>query len=100
MTSAKLKVSKSKPIRLTRRAGSILLIDDFECDTRLNNNLMAASAVGTIGKLLELDRALMLLYLEEKKQTEIAEILGLSVANVSTKVGRVKEKLKKQFSNQ
>ena len=55
---------------------------------------------GFIKGLNDLDRALMLLYLEEKKQTEIAEILGLSVANVSTKVGRVKEKLKKQFSNQ
>lgn len=51
-----------------------------------------------INELKELDRALMLLYLEEKSQKEIAEILGLTEANVSTKVGRIKEKLKQRFS--
>jgi RNA polymerase sigma factor (sigma-70 family) len=51
-----------------------------------------------ITELKELDRALMLLYLEEKNQKEIAEILGLTESNVSTKVGRIKEKLKQRFS--
>jgi RNA polymerase sigma factor (sigma-70 family) len=51
-----------------------------------------------ISGLNELDRALILLYLEEKNQKEIAEILGLSEANVSTKVGRIKEKLRAKFS--
>ncbi len=51
-----------------------------------------------ITELTDLDRALILLYLEEKSQKEIAEILGLTEANVSTKVGRIKEKLRKRFS--
>lgn len=51
-----------------------------------------------IAELKELDRALMLLYLEEKSQKEIAEILGLSESNVSTKVDRIKQQLKKKFS--
>jgi RNA polymerase sigma factor (sigma-70 family) len=51
-----------------------------------------------IGDLNELDRAIMILYLEEKNQNEIAEIVGLTVSNVSTKVGRIKERLKKHFS--
>lgn len=51
-----------------------------------------------IQELSQLDKALMLLYLEEKSHAEIAEILGLSESNVSTKVGRIKEKLKKRFS--
>lgn len=51
-----------------------------------------------IQELNELDKALILLYLEEKSQAEIADILGLTVSNVSTKVGRIKEKLKKRFS--
>lgn len=50
-----------------------------------------------IRELNELDRALMILYLEEKNQNEIAEIVGISVSNVSTKIGRIKEKLKRQF---
>ncbi len=51
-----------------------------------------------INELNDLDKALMLLYLEEKNQNEIAEILGISVSNVSTKIGRIKTKLKKRFS--
>lgn len=50
-----------------------------------------------IQELKELDKALMLLYLEKKGQQEIAEILGISVANVSTKIVRIKEKLKHRF---
>lgn len=51
-----------------------------------------------ISELKELDKALILLYLEDKNYTDIAEILGLSVSNVGTKVGRIKEKLKTRFS--
>lgn len=48
--------------------------------------------------LNELDRALILLYLEEKSHREIGEILGISTSNVGTKIGRIKERLKEQFS--
>lgn len=51
-----------------------------------------------INELKELDKALMLLYLDEKPATEIAEILGITETNVSTKIGRIKEKLKQKFS--
>jgi RNA polymerase sigma-70 factor (ECF subfamily) len=51
-----------------------------------------------ISELKEIDKALMILYLEDKSHIEIAEILGMSVSNVGTKVGRIKEKLKTRFS--
>jgi RNA polymerase sigma-70 factor (ECF subfamily) len=51
-----------------------------------------------ISELKELDRALMVLYLEERSHAEIAEILGISISNVATKVGRIKDKLKQRFS--
>lgn len=51
-----------------------------------------------IGELKEIDKALMILYLEDKSHTEIAEILGMSVSNVGTKIGRIKENLKTRFS--
>jgi len=51
-----------------------------------------------IKELKELDKALMILYLEEKSHSEIAEILGMSASNVGTKIGRIKDKLEKQFS--
>ena len=51
-----------------------------------------------ISELKELDKALMLLYLEEKSYKEIAEIIGYSETNVATKIGRIKQKLKEKFS--
>jgi RNA polymerase sigma factor (sigma-70 family) len=53
-----------------------------------------------ISQLKELDRALMILYLEEKSYKEIAEILGITETNVATKLSRIKDKLKQYFSNQ
>jgi RNA polymerase sigma-70 factor (ECF subfamily) len=50
-----------------------------------------------ISEFNDLDKALVLLYLEDKSHAEIAEIMGLSVTNVGTKLGRIKEKLKKRF---
>ena len=50
-----------------------------------------------IHNLNELNKALMLLYLEEKSYEEIAEILGISKTNVATKISRIKLKLKKEF---
>ena len=45
--------------------------------------------------LRESDRAIILLYLEEKSYKEMAEILGITVTNVGAKVNRVKAQLKK-----
>lgn len=45
--------------------------------------------------LRESDRAIVLLYLEEKSYKEMADILGLTVTNVGAKVNRVKAQLKK-----
>lgn len=52
-----------------------------------------------IHNLNELNKALMLLYLEEKSYEEIAEILGITKTNVATKISRIKLKLKKEFQN-
>ncbi len=52
-----------------------------------------------IHNLNELNKALILLYLEEKSYDEIAEILGITKTNVATKISRIKLKLKKEFQN-
>lgn len=51
-----------------------------------------------IQKFKELDRALILLYLEDKSYKEIADILGITETNVATKINRVKEKLRQKFT--
>ena len=50
-----------------------------------------------IEALKELDKALMILYFEEKTYKEIAEIMGITETNVATKVSRIKEKLKQNI---
>jgi RNA polymerase sigma-70 factor (ECF subfamily) len=48
-----------------------------------------------IAQLDALNRALLLLYLDERSYREIAEILGISETNVSTKINRLKERVQR-----
>ena len=50
-----------------------------------------------IAQLDELNRALMLLYLDGNSYRDIGGILGLTETNVATKINRLKLKIKKQF---
>ena len=51
-----------------------------------------------IHQLKTIEKAIVLLYLEEKSYQEIAEITGLTISNVATKLKRSKQKLK-EMSN-
>lgn len=51
-----------------------------------------------IEELVELDRALFLLFLEGQEHASIAEILGISVSNVSTRLHRIKLKLRAAYA--
>lgn len=48
-----------------------------------------------INQLGQLDKSIILLYLEEKSYDEISEITGLTATNVATKLSRIKDKLKR-----
>ena len=48
-----------------------------------------------IKQLSEVDRGVILLYLEEKSYLEIAEIMGTNPNNIGVRVKRIKERLKK-----
>ena len=48
-----------------------------------------------IDRLGQLEKSIVLLYLEEKSYEEIAEITGLTVTNVATRLSRIKDKLRK-----
>ena len=49
-----------------------------------------------IDSLDPLNRALMLLYLEERSYRDIGEILGITETNVATKISRLKQHIRKQ----
>ena len=50
-----------------------------------------------INELSDLNKAIMLLHLEERSHQEIAAIIGISKSNVGTKINRIKTKLKAKF---
>ena len=51
-----------------------------------------------ISRLDALNRALLLLVLEERSYREIAEILGLSETNVATKISRLKQSIRSEHA--
>jgi len=55
--------------------------------------------LNAIYNLDEVDKSIMLLYLEEKSYDEIAEIIGISKSNVGVRINRAKELLKQNFKN-
>jgi len=52
-----------------------------------------------IQSLKDVDKAIVILYLEGYKNKEIAQILDLTLTNVSTRLHRVKTELKAKFKN-
>ncbi|MCD8540448.1 MAG: sigma-70 family RNA polymerase sigma factor [Leadbetterella sp.] len=52
-----------------------------------------------IAELPETDRIIISLELEEVKQSEIAQILGLSEGNVRVRIHRIKERLTQRFKD-
>ena len=54
------------------------------------------SAIDTFGKV---DKAIIMLFLDDTSHEEIAEIVGLTKTNVATKISRIKLKLKDFVSN-
>lgn len=57
-----------------------------------------ARVVRFLRGLGELDRALVVLYLEERSYREIAEVLGISESNVGTKLSRLKTRMRQTLA--
>ena len=72
----------------------INLYTDTDDDTRQVQMLYRR-----INKLGVLDRAIILLWLENMSYEEIGEIIGISTKNVSVKLVRIKEQLKKMSND-
>ena len=47
----------------------------------------------------ELDKALVLLYLDGHSNDVIGDVLGISVSNVGTRINRIKQKLRRQWTD-
>lgn len=63
--------------------------DNFESD--INHQKL----IEALHKLNEIDRSIMLLYLEDLDYNQIAEIIGITSTNVGVRINRSKKQLKK-----
>ncbi|ASO07214.1 RNA polymerase sigma factor [Arenibacter algicola] len=59
------------------------------------NNDSLEQLYAAIRQLSEVDRGVILLYLEEKSYQEIADIIGTNPNNIGVRIKRIKERLKK-----
>lgn len=70
-----------------------------EADPNSEENEKITLLYHFIERLNELDKALILTYLDDNSYKEIAQILGITETNVATKISRIKKNLREQFSN-
>ena len=74
-------------------------IDKFDLIEELSFNENFRMLLQAIYHLNEIDKSIMLLYLEEKSYDEISEILGISKSNVGVRINRAKELLKQNLKH-
>jgi RNA polymerase sigma-70 factor (ECF subfamily) len=74
-----------------------LAVDDGTARHESDQRIRALYAV--IDRQPPLDRALLLLWLEERSQREIADVLGITESNVSTKLNRLKQRIRAQLAD-
>lgn len=89
---------KVREKNLTAWSGVVFEVEDLVSTTETEHQYVLLQQF--ISELKELDKALMLLYLDEKNYKEIAEILGISETNVGTKISRLKNLLKDKFNKE
>lgn len=94
------RISLNTCISFYRRSKRNIEYIDISTDIpdTIDNNEQIKELYNLINRLGKIERALVLLYLDDKPYKEIAEITGLTVTNVATKLSRIKEKLK-EMSN-
>jgi RNA polymerase sigma-70 factor, ECF subfamily len=74
--------------------------DSSDLMDEISTNESLQWLVKAIYNLDEVDKSIMLLYLEEKRYDEIADIIGISKSNVGVRINRAKEKLKQNIKIQ
>jgi RNA polymerase sigma-70 factor (ECF subfamily) len=73
------------------------LSEQLEASPDLSNQAQINFLYKCISELNEIDRIIISLELEDVKQAEISEIVGISESNVRVKIHRIKEKLTAKF---
>ena len=72
-----------------------LTLENDRTDDEDETETMLKQMYKMINQLDQLEKSIVLLYLEDKSYEEISEITGLTLTNVATKLSRIKDKLRK-----
>jgi RNA polymerase sigma-70 factor (ECF subfamily) len=88
--------------RKNKKASFFSFLDDYKQDEitdwlieqEYDNKTETEILYQCIDELNEINKALILLYLDGKSHEEISEIIGISKTNVGTRIGRIKEEIK------
>lgn len=70
-----------------------------ETTSDIEQNINYQNLLDALQKINEVDRSIILLYMEDYSYDDIAEIAGISVSNVGVKIHRIKEQLKKLLND-
>src|ERR1700691_760326 len=96
-------VAASHIVRSRRASSALVDLDAMETEpgfvdgeVQANQRLSVARLLDRIYRLKPLDRQIILLYLEGEAAASIAEVTGLSAANIATKIHRIKRLLNRQ----
>ncbi len=87
--------SNSRPVRQTIPIEEIELADEADASPEMRERLALLQKV--IATLDPLNRALMLLFLDDHSYREIAAILSITETNVATKLSRLKQRLRDEM---
>ena len=97
------RVSLNTILTKKRKANKSVSVESMDfvnqdlCATKADDNLELLYII--IQSLKDIDKAIVVLYLEGYKNKEIAEILKLTTTNVATRFNRLKSELKMKFNN-
>lgn len=83
----------------TKSIKAVPLNDDLVIFTEESDISNVREMYRLINKLNAIDKAIILLYLEERSYDEIAMIVGITKSNVGVRINRIKEKLQQMTNN-
>jgi len=88
---------EKRSLQYTPYDENLIVFSEEGYNAALEGNLLLLQQF--IFELKEIDKSIMLLYLDDKSYHEIAEITGISETNVATKINRIKTNIKAKFAN-
>ena len=91
------KVRQDSRIEFCDASDSALNIEAATPNEQQEQNENYQRLINALYKLNEIDKSIMLLYMEDYSYEEIAEIVGMSSSNIGMKIHRLKNRLQKQL---